>query len=79
MSREITISELELRFLEETAELINEEFDGIEEAVECDYVLTTGAREQLAELEGMVDGWKHQMWYEDLKEEEEIEIEDPPY
>jgi hypothetical protein len=56
-----TISELEIRFIEETLELIEEEFDGIEECSECDYVLTTGAREGVEEAQRIIEGLRNQL------------------
>ena len=44
-----TISALELRFLDDAFELVEEEFEGIMEDASCEFVLTTGAQEQVEE------------------------------
>jgi len=56
-----TISELEIRFIGETIDLVEEEFDGIEECDECDYVLTTGAREELDGVRDILRGLYSQL------------------
>lgn len=55
----ITITQLELQFLEETLETVLDEFDGFEECSDpSDYTLTTGAvgmaREALSMIKAIV-------------------------
>lgn len=50
---EARVSILELRFLDETLELVEEEFDGVMMDA-SDYVLTTGAQEMVEEARELI-------------------------
>lgn len=58
----LTLSQLELQFLEETLETVLEEFEGFEECADpSDYTLTTGAVEMAREALVMVKRIAHEV------------------
>lgn len=68
--KEATLSVLELDFLKETFELVLEEFEGIEEGKDNleDYVLTTGALENVKEADELITSLYDRVHYVDPEE-----------
>jgi hypothetical protein len=71
---EATISALQLQFILETFELVEEEFQGMEDYT-GDYVLTTGAQEQVEEAKDMIEAFLDHLEANQLEEEDDAEIE----
>jgi hypothetical protein len=71
---EATISALQLQFILETFELVEEEFQGMEDYT-GDYVLTTGAQEQVEEAKEMIEAFLDHLEANQLEEEDDAEIE----
>ena len=74
MMSEARISALQLQFLIETFKLVEEEFQGMEDYT-GDYVLTTGAQEQVEEARGMVSAFLTHLEEDHLEEEDDAGIE----
>ena len=71
---EARISALQLQFILETFELVEEEFQGMEDYT-GDYVLTTGAQEQVEEAKDMIEAFLDHLEADQLEEEDDAGIE----
>ena len=67
---EARISALQLQFILETFELVEEEFQGMEDYT-GDYVLTTGAQEQVEEAKDMIEAFLDHLEADQLEEEDD--------
>ncbi len=77
MSLETTLSKMELDFLQETFDLVLEEFEGIEEIAD-NYTLTTGAYEMAQEASGLIASLYDNLHEHDYEEELDYGTEEEP-
>ena len=68
---ESRVSALQLQFLNETFDLVKEEFEGIMLEGASDYVLTTGAQEAVEEAHEMVQAFLLRLEADKLEEFED--------